>query len=245
MTKELAIKDQFSLDFAENIANFQQAMAENLEGLDLSAMDLDRIKVPTGGATQWIYTGTDGEVQCAHIDGVILFHAVSRTYYESAYGNGQAVPPSCYSNDGRVGIGIPGGECAVCPFNQFGSKGSGKGKACRESRNFFTMLPGGNMLPVIISAPPSSLKPTKKYLLRLGGTRLTSIVTRFSLKRIVNGASAHSEICCTKLDVLPPDLAKQYAMLADAIKPTLLRAHTTLAQAGPAEDSYTATEDYI
>lgn len=44
----------------------------------------------------------------------------------------------CRSDDMITGVGDPGGACATCKFNQFGSakNGEGKGKACTEFFNF-------------------------------------------------------------------------------------------------------------
>jgi hypothetical protein len=48
----------------------------------------------------------------------------------------------CRSEDMVNGIGEPGGKCATCPLNQFGSakNGEGKGKACTEFYNFPAMV---------------------------------------------------------------------------------------------------------
>jgi len=84
----------------------------------------------------------------------------------------------CRSDDMKQGIGEPGGECAVCPLNQFGSAkdGAGKGKACTEFFNFPSMVVSkdGSVNPnnlVVRSFKSSGITVAKDWLamMRLRG----------------------------------------------------------------------------
>ena len=60
----------------------------------------------------------------------------------------------------------PTGKCASCPMNEWGSAEGSRAKACRENKNLVVMLPG-SILPVLVSLPVSSIKPSKQYMMRL------------------------------------------------------------------------------
>lgn len=68
--------------------------------------------------------------------------------------------PQCYSIDGikpSGGSKIQSDFCATCPLNKFGSAGEGKkSKACRNTLRML-FLQDGSILPVVLSAPPTSL----------------------------------------------------------------------------------------
>jgi hypothetical protein len=81
--------------------------------------------------------------------------------------------------DGITGTGNPGGSCSDCPFNQFGSDG-GKGKACKNMKLLY-ILTEGNMLPLVVSLPPSSLSAYRKYTVGL----TTRAVSYFSCESIL------------------------------------------------------------
>lgn len=63
--------------------------------------------------------------------GVILYHHLANAYWPEGSEYDDNVPPFCQSFDGKQGYGEPGGVCAACAFNQFGSTANGSGKACK------------------------------------------------------------------------------------------------------------------
>lgn len=83
----------------------------------------------------------------------------------------------CRSDDMKTGIGEPGGSCATCPLNQFGSAkgGKGKGKACTEFYNFPSLvIRDGEVSPndLVVKSFKSSGVPVAKdwlALMRLRG----------------------------------------------------------------------------
>jgi hypothetical protein len=78
-------------------------------------------------------------------------------------------PPDCSSNDSREGIGTPGGNCEKCPLAVFGSDGAGQ--ACKQIRDLF-IIRGEDMLPQILSLPPTSLKAAEDFFVKLLGRRI-------------------------------------------------------------------------
>jgi hypothetical protein len=161
--------------------NMDNGLMEELEGLTTT---FDKIKIPAGGGLMFEAPGDDGEPEpIKEIEGVILHHHPVNSYYKDPY-NGGSNPPDCGSYDGKTGEGTPGGNCATCPFNQFGSSDNGKGKACKNKRRIF-ILREGEVFPVMLSLPTGSLKEFTKYVRRLitKGKRSYSLVTKITLKK--------------------------------------------------------------
>ena len=176
-TALVPFKERFTaLAMSTNVGALMRA---NLGSEDMAATDiLDRIKVPAGGATFWSVPTLDGEQPMQALEGIIIYTDRKRAYWKSKGVTG--TPPDCSSADCETGTGDPGGSCVgiqkdgggwevpPCPFNQFGSginsRGeASKGKACKEVRRLFFLMPGFDM-PFIIHAPPASLKNVRLYL---------------------------------------------------------------------------------
>lgn len=92
------------------------------------------------------------------------------------------------SFDGITGVGNPGGDCAGCPFNKFGS-GENGAKACKNRRRIY-LLREGEIFPMILSLPTGSLKDFTRYIMRLlsKGKKSNSVVTKFTLKKATNNS---------------------------------------------------------
>lgn len=145
------------------------AMQYNLRDEQISEFDLDRAKVAPGGVTVFQVPTLDGVENQEAIECIILSSQVRRAFWHDP--NVTNTPPDCFSIDGFHGQGRPGGECAACPFNEFGSAtkqdgSQAKGKACKE-RRLLLVLRESDRLPLAISAPPTSIKPVKQFLMRL------------------------------------------------------------------------------
>lgn len=136
-------------------------VASELEGLQIS---LDKGKIPAGGGLAFEVPGNDPESpdSVKEITGVIIDHYPLNSYWTEKY-NGQNVAPNCYSTDSHNGIGSPGGDCSKCPFNKFGSGEDGQSKACKNAHRLY-ILRSGEMYPIVITVPPTSLKPLSDYL---------------------------------------------------------------------------------
>ena len=98
--------------------NMNEAMAEELDGLDGG---FERIKIPSAGSTVFEVPGENPNEPDAvkEFSAVILYHHPLFAYYKDKY-TGGSNPPDCGSFDGVIGEGDPGGNCAKCPYNQFG-----------------------------------------------------------------------------------------------------------------------------
>lgn len=166
--------------------NLSDVVAEEMDGLSAT---FERIKIPSGGTTMFELPGDnpDEPENVKEFSAVILYHHPLFAYYKDKYAGGSN-PPDCGSFDGVIGDGDPGGECAKCPYNQFGS-GENGAKACKNRRRIY-LLREGEVFPVILSLPTGSLKDFSRYLMRQlsKGNKSNMIVTRFSLKRAINNS---------------------------------------------------------
>lgn len=196
---------------------------QNLGGESVSPQDLNRIKVPAGGGTSWVVTDADGEETSAKsIEGIIVHIARRRAYWPDANPSGD--PPQCASVDCVIGIGEPGGECATCPLNQFGSshKGdgsTGRGKACKETKLLF-LLREGCLLPDVVVVPAASLKAIKQYQLKLANTApYWGVVTRLELTRTQNrDGISYAQITPKKAGTLDREAAAGILKYAQALQ---------------------------
>jgi len=164
------------------------AVRSNMDGESLSVYDLDTIHVPAGGGTVWEVPNADGGLDnIPEIEAIIVASLPSRSLWADKFeDSGGGTPPDCSSTDMIAGHGAPGGVCETCPHNQWGSGTGGNGKACKETRQCFLLLPG-NVLPVVLSIPPSSIKKDGfvPYKLRLAGagTLIHQVTTIMSLEK--------------------------------------------------------------
>ena len=193
---------------------------ENLAGEEVSPQDLTRIRIPAGGATAWTVPTADGEQSFKEIEGVIVHIGRRRAYWSDPNPTGQM--PDCTSNDCIRGAGNPGGACAHCPLNVFGSarKPDGspaRGKACKESKLIF-MLREGSLLPHVVVLSPASIRPMTRYQLNLG-LPFWSVVTKLELGRTKNrDGIAYAEVRATKTGILPKETAQQVLAYAQQLQ---------------------------
>jgi len=226
---ELIVKetsDQFAIMKMEP-GEIQKILKENMGADELTAMDLTRVKVPAAGGTTWrIDDPTEGEIEMKEIVGILVATQVQNAYWEDEY-TGGGTPPTCFADDGKVGVGKPGGECQQCDYYQFGSADNKRGKACQQSRIMY-VVPQGEILPMAIKAPATSLRSAKQYLLGLVSKRqaMSSVYTKFTLVRDKNqDGIEYSKIVLTKAgEVENPELTRAYS---DEIRPYLIRASRT------------------
>lgn len=244
MTKELAIVEpnSFAL-FRPNMPAIGEILAANLEGEKLDGFDLDRIKVPSGGAVVWELPSLDGPQYEKELHGIIAMSLMGRSYWRDGIeDSGGGTPPDCSSGSGEFGHGDPGGSCETCPMNAFGSSGKGEGKACKEFRSVFLVLPG-TAIPTVLSVPPSSLKAFKQYRLRLAaaGYGMNNVITKFTLTKAKSKAGVdYAQINFAKCADLSPEQAAKMQDYIASIGPVFGRIHTSTAAAGAAYDPETA-----
>lgn len=188
------------------------AVSANVGGGAISPFDLDRVRVPTGGGTTFTVPSLDGDVDTKDLVGVIVHWREPRSYWRESFdATGGGTPPDCSSDDGVTGNGDPGGDCATCPLSKFGSSEKGRGQACRQSRLLF-LLRENDRLPIVVVAPPSSLKGLSKFFLRLAGAGLKyhDVVVRLSLTKTKNkDGIAYAEIQAERVSSLTgPEVAR-------------------------------------
>jgi hypothetical protein len=195
-------------------------LAMNVGSATLSALDLERIKVPSGGSLAWTIETLDGEETVRSLVGVVVGARDARAYWSRPMGEGGCSgPPDCRSDDGVIGFGSPGGSCATCPLARFGSDRHQRGQACKAMRLLFVVQPE-SALPKVLVVPPSSLKTVRKYGLRLAsrGARLGSVVTAFDLERTQNpDGIAYARIVPRVVARLEPADAERMARVGDAL----------------------------
>ena len=181
---------------------------DNVGAGGMTAFDLERIKIPSGGMLAWeIPTITGKPEYVQEFDGVVIFHKDGRVYWEKPLAeSGGNEPPDCSSADCVVGIGNPGGSCGQCPFARFGSdQQGGRGQACKQVKQLFVARSDG-LLPVVLPLPPTSLSVARKYFLRLTSRRIPyyGVLTRFSLEKATNkGGIAYARAVLSLVEVLP------------------------------------------
>ena len=140
----------------------QSDLAEDMDGMSVS---FQRVKIPGGGVLQFEVPGDDPENPdyAKYLEGVILYNHATNAYWPEGSEFSDDTPPLCQSADGKTGSGSPGGVCAGCRLNKFGSASNGKGKACKNMRTLY-LLRSGDVMPLMLSLPPTSIKPFQNFV---------------------------------------------------------------------------------
>lgn len=224
-TTDLAVigaKEYPILQTARN--ELRQLIVDNVGAGGMTAFDLERIKIPSGGMLAWeIPTITGKPEYVQEFDGVVIFHKDGRVYWEKPLAeSGGNEPPDCSSADCVVGIGNPGGSCGQCPFARFGSdQQGGRGQACKQVKQLFVARSDG-LLPVVLPLPPTSLSVARKYFLRLTSRRIPyyGVLTRFSLEKATNkGGIAYARAVLSLVEVLPDAQREALRQVGEAMRP--------------------------
>ena len=188
-----ATRSNFLLPQAVETTFTAEELAEDMDGIQLN---FQQVKVPAGGALQYEIPTEDPDNPdySRYLEGVILFHHPSNAYWpETEDGeDDDNAPPQCQALDGKLGHGSPGGLCASCGYNRFGTRG--KGKACKNMHMVY-LLRSGEFMPLQISLPPTSIRPfnefvSRAFMLRRRG--ICSAVVQLGLKKMNNGKDDYS-----------------------------------------------------
>jgi len=235
VTKEVAVaSEQYAIMQKGKLDMVQDMIKENLGDSNITLSDLTRISFPSGKSKTWIIPDIEaegGELEAKAIVGIILMTQRTRQYWEESFEDtGGGTPPDCSSEDGIFGRGNPGGECDNCLFSQFDTD-TGR-QSCSEKRLIF-MITQDDILPIMVSAPPTSLKNVRKYILGLTSKqkRIHSVYTELTLVTDKSqGGIDYPKIQIRKIgDVENPEITAQYAKM---IKPYLQREAARAAQEG-------------
>lgn len=207
-----------------------EIIEENFGDEGFRPSDLPRIKMPAGGGRAW---DIEGEPPTAILEGVIVsWHTARSFWFKSLDDSDETTPPDCSSMDGQMGngefgpgsAGNPSGVCAECPMNQYGSGGQNS-KACKEQRQLFLLQPGA-VLPIVISLPPTSLAPFRKYMTNLSSKGLPyyGVTTRLGLKAEKSGANTYSVVVPERGEKLEPEERAAAKAYGAGIKQTVREA---------------------
>ena len=197
-----------------------EGMGAELEGLQIS---FDKGKIPAGGGLAFEVPGDDPESpdSVKEITGVIIDHYPLNSYWTEKY-NGQNVAPACFSTDSHTGTGTPGGDCSKCPYNKFGSGEDGQSKACKNAHRLY-ILRSGEMYPIVITIPPTSLKSLSDYLAKrivTKGLRSYGVVTKLTLKKATNNTGiAYSQVQFALFEKLTPEQTETMKAYGESIRP--------------------------
>lgn len=206
---------------------------ESNVGDSLSQFDLDRITMPAGGALSWTVPTLDGEESVKALEGIIVHWKEPRAYWQASFEDaGGGSPPDCSSEDSVLGRGMfgpgsehnPSGECAECPMSAFGSKpGESNAQACKQMRVLFMVQPE-SLLPQAVMLPPTSIRPMKRYFLRLASKAMPfyGVVTRLELERATSGGGIkYSVVKPSVASQLEPEAASRIRHYGDGLKSVL------------------------
>jgi hypothetical protein len=198
-----------------------------------------RIKFPSGGLLAFEVPGDEGPDISKELTGVIIDQLSTNTYWSQKF-TGEQTMPDCYSPDGKIGrrsataqMPWPGDtmECAGCPLNQYGSEASGKGKACKNMRKLY-MVQEGEILPIEITIPPSSLSAWQTYSVQLTSKvkPLDGVVTRIKLKKATSaGGIEYSQGVFQKVADLTPEERIALRQYARTIRQVIRDQHAQMA----------------
>lgn len=169
-----------------------EELAEDMDGLSMS---FTRIKIPSGGGKFFEIPTDDPDnpESATTLEGVILHHHSHCAYWPES-NDDEDNKPLCSSYDGKVGIGDPGGPCATCQLNTYGTAAKGAGKACKNMRVIY-LLRSGEYLPIQINLPPTSIKPFKDFYSKAFALRRRApygSIVRIGLKQENNGKEDYS-----------------------------------------------------
>lgn len=217
-SKEVAVPDAEQYPAIFGGSDLAEIIADNFGPDGVQPQDLDRVKVPSGGGTAWEVPTLTGLEPTKALDGIILYVQSPRKYWrlKMEESGTETVPPDCASDDGVVGIGAygrgsldnPSGACETCPMNAWGSaKGdNSKGKACRESRMLYLLRPG-DVIPITVTLPATSIAGLRKYLLRLTGASKPyyGVVTRLELEKHTGNGVQWSQVIPSLVAELAPE----------------------------------------
>lgn len=178
-TVSLAPVDSAYLALTNNALDIIRA---NLKSQPLTLDLFDVVKSPSGGSTVFEVPGLSGSEAAKELTGIVLDYTTPRAYWDTP-DPVEGTPPVCLSQNSI--ISQDGKSCALCPYNDFGSKdGESNAKACKESVLLFLLRPN-SIIPLLVRVPVTSKPRFLKYSTRLLSTLtpISSVVTKITLEK--------------------------------------------------------------
>lgn len=196
-----------------------EELAEDMDGLQMS---FQRVKIPGGGTLQFEIPSDDPENPdyAKYLVGVILHNHAACAYWPEGSEYDDNTVPLCSSVDGKQGIGEPGGACAVCDLNRFGTDSNGRGKACKNMRDLY-LLRSGEYMPIQLTLPPTSISPFREFLNQSFMVRRRATygsVVQIGLKKMNNGKDDYSVATFRRLYDFTGEELAQIRQFADSFK---------------------------
>lgn len=218
---ELAVVDTNTMQVVPQ----EETLTTLLAGLqDMDRFPTGRIKIASGGVQAFeVYEPGEDEAEVAReVTGVIVLSHKANAYWDKKFGDSDDKTPVCSSLDGETGMHRETGEvqtCKECPYNQYGTADGGtrRGKACKNVRRLFILRPG-DILPMILTIPPTGLAAFDKYRTRLVlmGKGANSVLTKITLKKETNkDGTAFAAPAFEALQQLPPGEVARVAKYAE------------------------------
>lgn len=232
----------------EKYAAMQQDLDElvttiraNVGNQQLSEFDLDRIKIPTGAGKAWTVPTLEGDTITQELQGVIVHWKDTRAYWKVPFDqSGGGGPPDCSSPDAELASGDPSPGrapadeqsgllvCARCTNSQFGSdpRDESNAQACNHIRQLFLLTPE-DLIPLVVSLPPTSVRPSMQYFLRLSrkGIPYYGVVTRIGLEQDQSGTGIKfSKATFSMAAQLEGEQAERVRLYAEQMRPAFDRA---------------------
>lgn len=244
----LALSTEFKALQLGDVDTVREIIQSNFGGGQISFSQLDRVKLPGAGGTTWEVITLEGERATQELVGIIVGWADKKAWWPVSFDSGSGQPPTCRSEIYGIGIGNPtasfnakeedmlkapgitfrreprklaaGWDCNTCVHNQFGSNEKHGGKACQDKRLIF-MLDKDSLLPFVIMAPATSIKPLKDYFGRLARHALPffGAITSLKLEKDKSaGGITYSKIVPTMVEALEGEglaTARAYSRMLD------------------------------
>lgn len=218
----IAVLEQHKFELVPLNPELQKIITEEMDGL--GAVPFDIIKIPAGGSLSFELPGEneDTPVAATELVGIVVDHHPVNALWLTEY-DGSSNQPDCASFDGRVGTDSDGvsKQCLVCPYNQFGTAQSGRGKACKNGHRIYILM-SGQVIPMLLILPPTSLGAWRNYLGKkvvVRGKRPWMVLTKVTLKKERNeGGIAYSQAVFTKVADLTPAECETIKPIAESFK---------------------------
>jgi hypothetical protein len=201
----------------------------NLDGLEITAGDLTRIKIPGSGGKFWQYEDADGPQSSPTLTGVILHKQLARGWWVKDLDDAGEAPPACSSRDSHTGQinqdeipagyqgPLPTGDCSACPLAQFDQQ-AGR-TPCQQRMQIF-LLQENDFLPVIVDLPTTSIKPMRRFLLQLAQRKraFDAVVVELALEQTKsNGGINYSLVVPRTLRPLDPAAVEKARALVNTL----------------------------
>ena len=230
----------------EESMNAMEVIETNLGANGVQIKNLDKVTVPPGGGKVFAVNPGDGEINVPTLTGIIVLAPEQNGFWAHSMEDEPNSAPVCFSNDGQVGVGRPGGNCLVCPNKEWGSDAKGKGKACRDLRPIFLLQPG-DYLPIIVQTSRMSLKKLSAYftLLARRGIPYYAAITEIGLAQAQNaGTPIYSVLTFAVKEVVPKEQRTALKSYQAALRCSLSAAPAPAVPASlPVEDEFDPFEN--